>query len=493
MQKSVLDYLDNPAHADRIAYESASAQLSFSQLRDTSMRIGSFLLPYTNANEPVVVLSHKNTMTPALFLGVVQAGCCYVPIDASLPEARIEKIMSIVNAKVVVTDDQAIAPPCLHVLPYHECATAAIDITGLAVRRNAQNECDPLCVIFTSGSSGTPKGVVLPHRAVIDYIDSFCDAFAINGSDVIGSQAPLDYVAALRDIYIPLKTGAKTVLLSKSLFSTPKLLMDTVVQHQCTLLPWVASALSLCATLRVFDEVVPGCVNKVFFTGSVLPSSHLRYWQLAMPDTLFVNHYGPTEITASCTYYIVPHLVAETDVLPIGKPFKHARVTVLNEQGRIAAVHERGELCVSGSGLALGYWGDADATARSFTQCNNDALPGRVYHTGDIGSVGADGLLYFHGRRDFQIKHMGHRIEPADIELAGLSVDGVNRCGCLYDDTKNQLVLCYTGTATVQLLASQLRQLLPSHMIPRRFVLLESLPLNTGGKLDYTALKAQVL
>jgi acyl-coenzyme A synthetase/AMP-(fatty) acid ligase len=303
----------------------------------------------------------------------------------------------------------------------------------------------------------------------------------------------LDYVAAIRDIYIPLFTGAQTVMIPKRLFSTPRLLFDFVNHHNVTTLCWVAPALSLCSELNVFEETTLVYVNKVFFTGSVMPCKHLIVWQKSLPDSLFVNHYGPTEITASCSYYIVDHNVNEDEVLPIGVPFSNKNMFLLSETNESVPTEDIGEICVRGPGLALGYFNDLDRTKVSFTNNPlNTVFPETIYRTGDLGSIDENGIMYFHGRSDNQIKHMGHRIELIEIEAMTLSLDGISNVCCIYDQDKSTIWLFYSGLADIRTISKHLRERLPAYMVPRKYEKITEMPKLTTGKIDISILKSMI-
>jgi acyl-coenzyme A synthetase/AMP-(fatty) acid ligase len=222
-----------------------------------------------------------------------------------------------------------------------------------------------------------------------------------------------------------------------------------------------------------------------------MPCKHLRVWQENLPNALFVNHYGPTEITASCTYYIVRDKVSAEDVLPIGVPFANTDILLLDESGAAVPDGETGEICVRGAGLALGYYKDPERTAGSFVPNPLQELyEERIYKTGDMGSRMPDGNLAFHGRKDFQIKHMGHRIELSEIEGVATAMESVQSCCCLYHPEKETIWLFYTGKADNRGLSLFLRERLPSYMIPRKFVKLGEMPKTFIGKIDMEKLRA---
>ena len=224
-----------------------------------------------------------------------------------------------------------------------------------------------------------------------------------------------------------------------------------------------------------------------------MPSQQLRIWQQNLPGALFVNHYGPTEITASCTYYVLDHVVEPDEVLPIGVPFDNTEILLVTDEGRRAAPGERGEICVRGTCLALGYYNNPGKTAEAFVlNPLQPVYPEIIYRTGDIGSFNPDGNLNFHGRIDFQVKHMGHRIELGEIETVASAVTGIHSCACLYQQEKSQLHLFYTGTATTKDIAIYLREQLPAYMVPHKFIQLSDMPLNPNGKYDRNALRDMI-
>lgn len=497
MQKSVLEYLEKAAahYPERIAYQDNTEAVSFNQVFNQAKKIGSLLSGHTCGKKPIIVLASKNVHVPSMYMGIVCAGCYYIPLSADLPKPRLKTILEIAKADIILTDgnnDELLASLDFQgkVIALPDALDAAIDEKELADRRRATLDTDPLYIIFTSGSSGKPKGVITSHRSVIDYIDVFAETFDISAEDIFGNQAPLDYIAAIRDIYLPMHTGAKTVLIPKTLFSTPKLLFEYVNENKITTLCWVSAALALCAELGTFDSVSLPNVTKVFFTGSVLPSKHLRTWQLNLPGAEFVNHYGPTEITASCTYYKVPAAVNDTDVIPIGIPFENTDVFLLSEDSSAVPDGEMGELCVRGSSLALGYYEDFERTREVFiANPLQSAYEEIIYKTGDLGIKQPDGNFTFHGRRDFQIKHMGHRVELGEIEALALSIEQVRSCCCLYKHSKEQIRLFYCGEIEVRELSIYLREHLPAYMIPRKFIKLDEMPKTFNGKIDMEALK----
>ena len=253
---------------------------------------------------------------------------------------------------------------------------------------------------------------------------------------------------------------------------------------------WSVSAFTILTSLGAFEEVGLKSLRKICFSGSVMPCRVLRKWQENLPEAHFVNQYGPTEATASCTYYSVDHLVEEDEVLPIGKAYDNYRVFLIDEHGNDPAVGEQGEICVCGPILALGYYNDPERTAAAFTlNPLNRAYPERMYRTGDYGRLDEAGILHFCGRMDRQIKHMGHRVELDEVEHAANVVDGVAESCVIYNKAKEVLILFYTGDCDRRSLALALRDELPGFMVPRKIKKLEQLPKLPNGKYDMKKLE----
>lgn len=497
MNETVLKWLDHTAAArpGKVAFTDSERSITFGEFNQITRSVGTFLASKIKPHAPVVVMSGRHVLTPAVFLGVVRAGCFYAPMDATMPVSRLNQILTVIRADFMLVDREFVDIARSldfsgEIIVIDDIIEAEPDDRLLEQASATLLPSSPLYVIFTSGSTGIPKGVITAHESLMHYINAVSKVLRMDEADVLGNQSPFDYIAAVRDIYIPLKTGASTVVVPKTAFSMPNQLFAFLNEHKVTTLCWSVAGIELPAKLGGFSESKPEYLKKVCFSGSVMSSKCLRIWQDNLPDVLYVNQYGPTEATASCTYYVVEEPVTETTVLPIGKPYENYGILLLDENDREAAPGTMGEICVKGPILALGYYGDPVRTAEAFIQ--NPLNPNYrelIYKTGDLGRFREDGNLEFHGRKDRQIKHMGHRIELGEIEATAGKVPGVSECCALYHKEKEQLYLFYTGDAASKEIVLYFRSVLPAFMVPRKLIQMEELPRLPNGKLDMQTMK----
>ena len=497
MGRSVLEYLEasrlrNP---DKCAVADERENLSYGQLFFRSRGVGTALAAKIAPGEPVGVYLEKGVPAITAFFGAVYAGGFYSVLNPELPDARLSQIAGVLEPRVIVTDaaglDRAARIfPGFDLVTVEELSCAEADDRVLEARRRAAVDTDPLYVNFTSGSTGTPKGIAVCHRSVLDFIGCFTELFSITEADVVANQAPFDFDVSVKDIYSAMKVGATLLIVPRRLFSAPAALVDFLCDHGATTMIWAVSALCLMSTFHALDYRVPAAVNKILFSGEVMPAKALADFRRHLPGAMFVNLYGPTEITCNCTYHILNPERDYAAGIPIGIPFPNEDVFLLDGENRkITEPETVGELCVRGTALALGYYRNPEQNAAHFVQNPlNPNYPERIYRTGDLARYDEAGLLVFSGRKDFQIKYMGHRIELEEIEREMAAIDGVERCCCLFDEKRSRLKGFYVGTVEKETLHAAMRRKLPEYMIPGILRQVEAMPLTKNGKIDRKAL-----
>ncbi|MCF2669198.1 amino acid adenylation domain-containing protein [Faecalicatena contorta] len=493
MIRNILDYLEQSArhYPDKIAFADEMSTCTYKELWKTARSVGTKLANYVPPRSPVPVFMEKRVETIYAFLGAVYAGCFYVLLDPKLPSERLKQILQTLQSEVLVLHpDYEKQFKALeyerNVVNILEALQEEEDAVLLEAIREQRLDIDPLYAIFTSGSTGIPKGVLVSHRSVIDFMEEFVDIFGITDKDVIGNQAPFDFDVSVKDIYSTLKTGATMQIIPKKMFSFPTKLLDYLDEREITTLIWAVSALCIVTTLKGLEYKVPQKVNKIIFSGEVMPIKHLNEWKKYLPDALYANVYGPTEITCNCTYYIVDREFQPGESLPIGQPFPNEKVFLLDEGNQLVReAGKKGEICVSGTALSLGYYRNPEQTKKVFVQNPlNEKYLERIYRTGDMAYYGHDGYLYFASRKDFQIKHMGHRIELGEIELAMEMAEGIRRACCTYDEPENKIIAFYEGEAEKRQIVRALGKKLPAYMIPNVWVKMDRLPITKNGKID---------
>ncbi|MDE6155039.1 MAG: AMP-binding protein, partial [Eubacterium sp.] len=415
----------------------------------------------------------------------------YVLVNPQLPQSRIEQILTVLNSKVIITDEAnselaGIVANGSEILYVDQLLKSDISQKMLDNIREQALDLDPLYANFTSGSTGVPKGVLVSHKSVIDFIDIFDETFSITEQDIIANQAPFDFDVSVKDIYSAIRTGATLVLVPKELFSAPTQLLDYLCDNNITTMIWAVSALCLITTFHALDYKVPETVNKILFSGEVMPMKHLKEWQKHLNDAMFVNLYGPTEVTCNCTYHIIDNDFEYESGIPIGKAFKNREVFLLDDNNKLVTEENTtGEVCVKANSLALGYYNNPEQTQKHFVQNPlNDKYIDIIYRTGDLAKYDSDKNFVFQGRKDFQIKHMGHRIEIEEIEKAMEECAEVERACCVFDERKSKLYGFYIGNIDKKELHKQMKETLPVFMVPGALRQVEEMPLTKNGKID---------
>ena len=503
MIRNVLEYLERSADLfpDKIALQDEHEKLTYAEYEAQARTVATYLL----ANEargkrrrPIAVIIDRNIRSIVAFMGIAYSGNFYVPIDNTMPPERVKLIYDTLDPIAVIdgrtnTEKEVEGAISLEAI----LAGGSIDEEALAEVRASAIDTDPLYGIFTSGSTGVPKGVVVCHRSVIDLVEAFADTFGFDSDMVHANQAPFDFDVSVKDIYNAMRNGASVVVVPKKLFSLPKLLLEFLVEYRADTLIWAVSALRIVSDFKALGAVdeLPR-LRYVMFSGEVMPIKALNYWIENVPDPMYVNLYGPTEITCNCSYYIVNGKHDELKALPIGKPFVNTRIYLLDEkrQKLVTEPGQIGELCVSGTSLSLGYWNNKEKTDEAFFL--NPAIteyPSLLYGTGDMAYYNEDGDLVFASRRDFQIKHMGHRIELGEIEVALNAIPFIDTSCCLYDEQRGKIVCFYQSEVEdTKAIVKFLSDKLPKYMWPNIYKRYDRLPMNKNSKIDRVKLKEEI-
>lgn len=497
IQTNILEYLEKTVKEvpDKTAYTDGKHGLTFAEVFRYPRAIGSYLSREGFYREPVVIYMKKSPEAVAAFYGAVYGRCFYVPFDEEMPEYRVSLILETLKPRLMICD--AYTEKKLikigfsgRTLRFEDAVKTEIQDGKLAEIREASMDTDPIYIVFTSGSTGVPKGVAACHRSVLDYVENLSKVLGFNRETVFGNQSPLYFDACLKELYPTMMFGATTYLVPKSLFMFPVKLVEYLNENHINTVCWVVSALTMISSMGTFDKVVPKYLHTVAFGSEVFPIKQFNLWRQALPKAQFTNLYGPTECTGMSCYYRVNREFGPDDVIPIGRPFKNTEILLLNDEDQPAGEGETGEICIRGTCVTLGYYRNPEKTKEVFVQNPlNDCYPELIYRTGDIGRYNEFGELVFVSRKDHQIKHMGHRIELGEIEVHVNQMAGIRMSCCVYDKEREKIVLFYVGDAEGKDIIKALKEKLPRYMIPNLVEKIEEMPFTANGKLNRMELK----
>jgi D-alanine--poly(phosphoribitol) ligase subunit 1 len=495
------------AHAARPALRYAGSDYTYGQLGRWIDSLAALLMAKGLTRGDVIAIGHdKHALSYALMLAAIRLGVAYVNIDVASPIARTSRILQVSAPSLLFYDDPAYQADMTELATAQGCELLLLDPSALPtaseVDRERQRQCSRLVdgatiayIMFTSGSTGVPKGVAVTHQNVLHLIAWGHERFGITERDNFANLSPMYFDNSVFDFYVGLFCGAALSPVHRSLLTNPYELVPYVSAQACTIWFSVPSALMY---LMAMKAIAPGTLTHlrvIVFGGEGYPKVELKkLYDRFFDQATLVNVYGPTECTCICS----GHMLSADDFqdlegLPtlgyVNPNFDHR---ILDDNDRDAT---EGELCLIGPNVAAGYFNDLERTAAAFhTITDANRFMKRMYRTGDLVKE-VDGRLHFVGRKDNQIKHMGYRIELEEIENALVRLPQVDQAAVVYQRTQaayGKLVAYIASAVEVddKALLRALGQFVPDYMVPARLIVMPELPKNANGKVDRQHLRA---
>jgi amino acid adenylation domain-containing protein len=455
----------------------------------------------------VAVSAAKSVNSVTALYSTMRAGAAYVPIDPYSPPLRTSRLLQDCGCRVLCVDGTRASrlpgfveePSPVAVIGLDDTVDqptiAAADLPQFTPSLDsAACESDLAYILYTSGSTGSPKGVMLTHRNALSFVEWAVDRFAVGAGDRLSSHAPFHFDLSVFDIFGAALAAAPVHLLAGGEGGFGSAMAALVRDQAITVWYSVPSALVLLMEASDADSLAS--LRVVLFAGEVFPMKHLRRLRSMLPRARLANLYGPTE-TNVCTYCSVPSDLADMHSLPIGRACENQEVFALDDELRPVPPGGIGELWVRGPTVMKGYWGAPGVTAEALRQNPlHDRFPDPAYRTGDLVRQRPDGMYDFLGRRDHQIKSRGYRIELGEIEAALVSHDAVREAAVVAvpDERIGHALVGFVATVAgldPTDLKRHCLQRLPRYMVPGRIVVSETLPHTSTGKIDRQKLAAE--
>lgn len=527
---------------ERIAVSSGGMEISYRELWDYSNCLAAWLLARDDGktageNAPVAVYGHKHPWMLVCFLACVKSGRAYCPVDVSVPDARVELILQALPSGIVLATEALRADAGEKQIVGLEKLKEIFDADGRpfgdygqgpggenpAMRNPGKDDWvsgdETYYIIFTSGSTGTPKGVKISADCLNHYLDwsiGLGNSPEQKQGQVFLNQAPFSFDLSVMDLYTCLASGGTLYCLEKSVQSDYRMLMDSLQRSEANVWVSTPSFAEMCLSEHRFCEKLMPQLQVFLFCGETLGNRTVQKLQQRFPEAKIVNTYGPTESTVAVTEVLVtPELEQQENPLPVGRSRPGTRIEIRDADGRCLADGEKGEIVIIGNTVSTGYYGQPELTEKAFFICGEsgrmqsaDSSPDkgtgdmlRGYHTGDEGYL-KEGMLYYCGRIDLQIKLHGYRIELEDIENNIRKLPGIEHAVVLPNERggKVKSLTAYVVEKNcpqderreMDKLKAQLLQFLPEYMVPKKFVFLEQMPMTSNGKANRKLLRGEI-
>ncbi|RDY24266.1 amino acid adenylation domain-containing protein [Romboutsia maritimum] len=502
----IIEGIKKYAKTDRIALKCDGENLSYKDLDRYSDSIALFLKDiYKEEDTPIVIYGNKDNMIMACMIGALKSGRAYVPLDISFPLDRVFEVTKEVKPKILFNFSDETDFGDIKVINKNELESIIDKYPAKEIpNQNWVKEDENAYILFTSGSTGKPKGVQISSNNLDSFVDWISPYLKIDGSEkVIMNQAAYSFDLSVTTIYPGLVHGATLFSLSKKTLGDYKELFNQFKESDMGIWVSTPSFASVCITEKDFNNTMLDKLESMIFIGEALPKSLSKELMERFPNTRVINGYGPTEATVGVSVNdITEEFIDDEKSLPVGYPMDNCKIKIIDENGIEVKQGDKGEIIIVGPSVSKGYFNNKEKTDEVFYYDELNGKKCRAYKTGDMGYL-LDGRIYYCGRKDFQIKLNGFRIEIEDIENNLRKVENVKNAIVIpiYKDEKiaylrgvvelkisNGLSNLKNGT----LIKKDLGKFIPSYMIPRNIKIIDEMPTNINGKIDRKKLMEEI-
>lgn len=476
--RNIVEFLLNN-NSDNLLCVDDDTTYTYAEAIKISKKIACALNKLGIINKPIMLKADRNNKTLLTILAIILSNNYYVPVNPSFSDEKIQYIIESSNIDYEICFDDSSS--YVKHLSFDELIKEEIDENIINKLISEFNENNNIYTIYTSGSTGKPKGVLKTQKNVISFINNFINTFNFNEKLNIANQAPLFFDASMKDVYLAIATGSTLYFPNKTLFAMPSKLIEYLNNNKINYICWVPSALTIIVRLNTFKYIKPEYLKYVFFVGEVFMPKYLNVWIREVKGVTYANLYGSTELAGVCLYKIIDKELDECKQISLGKPLINNKVYLMD-----------GEITVESDQIATCYLNDEEKNKQVFIENDNN----RILKTGDYGYIDENNDIVFATRKDFQIKHMGYRVELQEIEVYLSSLNYISNCAVLFDSNKDKIVafvsLNKEMDSIVKTIINDLKNKLPDYMVPNIIKVVDELPLNANGKIDRNKLKEYV-
>lgn len=485
----------------RIAQIYDDTQLTYKELKNYSDALASFIIDkYSNDKTPILIYGHKEHEVLVSFFACSKSGHAYIPIDITFPSGRVIDIIESSGAKLLINiSGISIKNTDIEILSLQDIRFIFSNYKGkIPDLEYKVKEDDNYYILYTSGSTGKPKGVQITKRCINTFIDWFSKSCSIsNNKDIIMNQVSYSFDVSVISIYIGLLMGKTLFVIDKDMTNNFQLLFSAFRKSRISLWITTPAFAEMCLIDESFNNNLLPHLEKMIFAGEVLTKKLLSELYKRFPGIKIINGYGPTEATVLATAVEINEEMIENDLpIPIGYPIESGKLIVISEKGTALPCGKKGELIIIGDSVSPGYFNNNEMTKKHFFTIKDGQKDRRAYRTGDIAYIDKNNLIYYCGRKDFQIKLNGYRIEIEDIENNLRKLDSINNTVVFPVYNSENKISHLTAFVTlnshseekefklVMQIKEGLKNLVPSYMVPRTIKIKDSFPINTNGKIN---------